>query len=123
MNDQTLTLLPFCVITICVEVLAMGLFRNWLRGSCKMAGFPGLIPQQKVDDKAMKKTLSYTHPIYTSYHVTSLMHQGVDKQNVAELAGHGDTGFLERTYCHPQMEYKQTADRLMLSDLLPNASA
>ena len=45
------------------------------------------------------------------------------KQTVAELAGHGDIGFLERTYCHPQMERKQTAARLMLSDLLPNASA
>lgn len=32
-----------------------------------MAGFPGLISQQKVDDKAMKKPLSYTHTIYASY--------------------------------------------------------
>ena len=33
----------------------------------------------------------------------------MDKQTVAELAGHGDTSFLERTYCHPQMELKQMA--------------
>ena len=57
------------------------------------------------------------------YFVTSLLHSGVDKQTVAELAGHGDTGFLERTYCHPQMARKQQAAQLMLSDLLPNASA
>ena len=57
------------------------------------------------------------------YFVTSLLHQGVDKQTVAELAGHGDTGFLERTYCHPQMARKQQAAHLMLSELLPNASA
>lgn len=51
------------------------------------------------------------------YFVTSLLHSGVDKQTVAELAGHGDTSFLERTYCHPQMELKQMAaaqmDRVM----------
>ena len=34
---------------------------------------------------------------------------GVDKQTVAELAGHGDTGFLERTYCHPQLQLKRQA--------------
>ena len=33
----------------------------------------------------------------------------VDKQTVAELAGHGDTGFLKRIYCHPQMQLKQRA--------------
>lgn len=35
------------------------------------------------------------------YFVTSLLHCGVDKQTVADLVGHADTGFLERTYCHP----------------------
>ena len=35
------------------------------------------------------------------YFVTALLHCGVDKQTVADLVGHGDTGFLERTYCHP----------------------
>ena len=34
------------------------------------------------------------------YFVTSLLHCGVDKQTVADLVGHADTGFLERTYCH-----------------------
>ena len=51
------------------------------------------------------------------YFVTTLLHGGVDKQTVAELAGHGDTSFLERTYCHPQLERKQqaavTMDRVM----------
>ena len=57
------------------------------------------------------------------YFVTSLLHHGVDKQTVAELAGHGDTSFLERTYCHPQMERKQTAAKLLLTELLPGESA
>ena len=57
------------------------------------------------------------------YFVTSLLHSGVDKQTVAELAGHSDTGFLERTYCHPQMERKQQAAQFMLSDLLPGDTA
>lgn len=43
------------------------------------------------------------------YFVSTMLHEGVDKQTVAELAGHGDTSFLERTYCHPQMKLKQNA--------------
>lgn len=43
------------------------------------------------------------------YFVSAMLHEGVDKQTVAELAGHGDTSFLERTYCHPQMKLKQAA--------------
>lgn len=43
------------------------------------------------------------------YFVSTMLHNGVDKQTVAELAGHGDTSFLERTYCHPQMQLKQRA--------------
>ena len=80
-------------------------------------------------DIGFLQPLTVILPLYRAQHmlrhyfVTSLLHQGVDEQTVAELAGHGDTGFLERTYCHPQMERKQTAARLMLSDLLPNASA
>lgn len=56
------------------------------------------------------------------YFVTSLLHSGVDKQTVAELAGHGDTSFLERTYCHPQMALKKQAATLMLSDLCSASS-
>ena len=43
------------------------------------------------------------------YFVSTMLHNGVDKQTVAELAGHGDTSFLERTYCHPQMQLKKKA--------------
>ena len=53
------------------------------------------------------------------YFVTSLLHCGVDKQTVADLVGHADTGFLERTYCHPQDVAKQQAANLM-QDLLNN---
>ena len=51
------------------------------------------------------------------YFVSTLLYSGIDKQTVAELAGHGDTGFLERTYCHPEMERKQEAAESMLSSL------
>ena len=51
-----------------------------------------------------------------------LLHEGVDKNTVADLAGHGDTSFLERTYCHPQMQLKQEAAKRMSNSLfaIPN---
>ena len=51
------------------------------------------------------------------YFVTSLLHGGVDKQTVADLAGHGDTSFLERTYCHPQMERKLRASECLAAQV------
>lgn len=51
------------------------------------------------------------------YFVSSMLHSGVDKQTVAELVGHGDTSFLERTYCHPQMEQKEIASRVMMGNM------
>ena len=54
------------------------------------------------------------------YYVTSLLHCGVDKQTVADLVGHADTGFLERTYCHPQSEQKVQATSSMLTMLRPD---
>ena len=52
------------------------------------------------------------------YFVSAMLHEGVDKQTVAELAGHGDTSFLERTYCHPQMKLKQEASEKLEEALL-----
>jgi len=54
------------------------------------------------------------------YFVTSLLHCGVDKQTVADLMGHADTGFLERTYCHPQQAQKEQAADSMLTMLRPD---
>ena len=54
------------------------------------------------------------------YFVTSLLHCGVDKQTVADLVGHADTGFLERTYCHPQQAQKEQATNSMLTMLRPD---
>ena len=54
------------------------------------------------------------------YFVTSLLHCGVDKQTVADLVGHSDTGFLERTYCHPQQVQKEQAADSMLTMLRPD---
>lgn len=54
------------------------------------------------------------------YFVTSLLHCGVDKQTAADLVGHADTGFLERTYCHPQQAQKEQAANSMLTMLRPD---
>ena len=54
------------------------------------------------------------------YFVTSLLHCGVDKQTVADLVGHADTGFLERTYCHPQQAQKEQAADSMRTMLRPD---
>ena len=54
------------------------------------------------------------------YFVTSLLHCGVDKQTVADLVGHADTGFLERTYCHAQQAQKEQAADSMLTMLRPD---
>lgn len=45
--------------------------------------------------------------------------RSIDKQTVAELAGHADTGFLERTYCHPEMARKRDAAASMLTSIHP----
>ena len=57
------------------------------------------------------------------FFVSTLLHEGVDKNTVADLAGHGDTSFLERTYCHPQMQRKQDAAKRMAECLIPTQSA
>ena len=54
------------------------------------------------------------------FFVSTLLHSGIDKQTVAELAGHGDTGFLERTYCHPQQAQKKQAADSMRTMLRPD---
>ena len=51
-----------------------------------------------------------------------MLHSGVDKNTVAELAGHGDTSFLEKTYCHPQTLAKQKA-AVIMSNLLTDGTA
>ena len=53
------------------------------------------------------------------FFVSTLLHSGIDKQTVAELVGHADTGFLERTYCHPEMARKRDAAASMLASLHP----
>ena len=68
--------------------------------------------------------LPKTYHLHTLRHffVSTLLHEGVDKNTVADLAGHGDTSFLERTYCHPQMQLKQEAAKRMSNSLfaIPN---
>lgn len=76
-------------------------FTKYLRRLCDENGFP--------------KTF-HLHTL-RHYFVSTMLHSGVDKQTVAELAGHGDTSFLERTYCHPQMALKQQAAERMAESL------
>ena len=54
------------------------------------------------------------------FFVSTLLHSGIDKQTVADLVGHADTGFLERTYCHPQQAQKVQAADSMLTMLRPD---
>ena len=42
---------------------------------------------------------------------------------MADLVGHGDTGFLERTYCHPQQAQKEQAADTMRTVLRPDGSS
>lgn len=51
------------------------------------------------------------------YYATYLLQEGTSKQVAADLLGHADTAFLERTYCHPQNMAKREAANLM-EDLL-----
>ncbi len=67
---------------------------------------------RKLYDKAGLSRAYHLHT-WRHYFVTALLHGGVDKQTVADLAGHGDTSFLERTYCHPQMEHKRQASECL----------
>ena len=46
-----------------------------------------------------------------------LLQEGTSKQVAADLLGHADTAFLERTYCHPQNMAKREVANLM-DDLL-----
>ena len=41
------------------------------------------------------------------------------KQVAAELLGHAGTSFLERTYCHPQLESKQRAASVLAEWIQP----
>lgn len=51
------------------------------------------------------------------YYATYLLQEGTSKQVAADLLGHADTAFLERTYCHPQNMAKREVANLM-DDLL-----
>lgn len=51
------------------------------------------------------------------YYATYLLQEGTSKQVAADLLGHADTAFLERTYCHPQDMAKHEVANLM-DDLL-----
>ena len=47
------------------------------------------------------------------FFATYLLENGTSKQVTADLLGHADTAFLERTYCHPQDICKEQAAGLL----------
>lgn len=53
------------------------------------------------------------------FFATYLLENGTSKQVTADLLGHTDTAFLERTYCHPQDTCKEQAAGLLDSMLQP----
>ena len=53
------------------------------------------------------------------FFATYLLEHGTSKQVAADLLGHADTAFLERTYCHPQDICKEEAAGLFDSLLAP----
>ena len=53
------------------------------------------------------------------FFATYLLEHGTSKQVAADLLGHADTAFLERTYCHPQDVCKEEAAGLFDSLLAP----
>lgn len=55
------------------------------------------------------------------FFATYLLEHGTSKQVAADLLGHADTAFLERTYCHPQDVCKEEAAGLFDSLLAPAA--
>ena len=53
------------------------------------------------------------------FFATYLLENGTSKQVTADLLGHVDTAFLERTYCHPQDTCKEQAAGLLDTMLQP----
>jgi integrase len=88
------------------ELIHPDTFTKFLRRLCDENGFPK----------------SFHLHTLRHYFVSTMLHNGVDKQTVAELAGHGDTSFLERTYCHPQMALKRQASERMTDTLFHDGS-
>ena len=54
------------------------------------------------------------------YAITTMLAEGISKQTVAGIAGHASTDFLERTYCHPQMESRMLAAERLSNALFPS---
>lgn len=54
------------------------------------------------------------------YAITTMLAEGISKQTVAGIAGHASTDFLERTYCHPQMESRMLAAERLSNVLFPS---
>ena len=90
----------------------------------KQFGFTDIMPALcNVDYASIYDAIGFPkeYHLHTLRHffVSTLLHSGIDKQTVAELAGHADTGFLERTYCHPEMARKRDAATSMLTSIHP----
>ena len=108
----------------CAVVFRENVFREWDTMLIAESHFAIAEPAQQakhffVHRNSSGATIFRFTLLHTLRHffVSTLLHEGVDKNTVADLAGHGDTSFLERTYCHPQMQLKQEAAKRMSNSL------
>lgn len=113
-EDMTSILCGYCYLKMC-EAQENGfemsdyVFTNELGALMRPDTFSRYL--RKIYDKNDFPQEFHLHTL-RHYFVSTMLHNGVNKQTVAELAGHGDTGFLERTYCHPQLRLKCEAARI-----------
>ena len=75
-------------------------------------------PEEKVYRKNDFPAEYHLHTL-RHFFATYLLQNNTSKQVAADLLGHADTSFLERTYCHPQLESKQQAASILESMLEP----
>ena len=83
-----------------------------------------LLFNQIVENNGIRSNdLIFAHkgkPIHPdTFSPTYLLENGTSKQVTADLLGHADTAFLERTYCHPQDTCKEQAAGLLDTMLQP----
>lgn len=57
-------------------------------------------------------TVSRSHTSVPGYGIQEGQTKNRKKRTVADLVGHSDTSFLERVYCHPQLESKEQAAKV-----------
>ena len=97
----------------------------------RCVGGSGMSYGSDYEDAEALKALADRNGFPKDYHLhtmrhffaTYLLENGTSKQVTADLLGHADTAFLERTYCHPQDTCKEQAAGLLDTMLQPADAA